>query len=148
MISFTDLRWIMKKIQKFAVCMSVITLLGVSVSGAVTLPFISNTTVVHADSRYVIMTRTLSAQQTRDWASSIRMAGGINKGASAALSTLFKFIGNPVLAAGATVAGFCKPAYLQTVLNAADRGRGVKLIITDSASYHTSYSVQYEIRTI
>jgi len=71
----------MKKIQKFAVCMSVITLFGVEVSGA-------------------------------------------------------------------TVAGFCKPAYLQTVLNAADRGRGVKLIITDSASYHTSYSVQYEIRTI
>lgn len=138
----------MKKIQKFAVCMSVITLFGVEVSGALTVPYISKPTVVHADSRYVIMTRTLSAQQTRDWASSIRMAGGINKGASAALSTLFKFIGNPVLAAGATVAGFCKPAYLQTVLNAADRGRGVKLIITDSASYHTSYSVQYEIRTI
>lgn len=138
----------MKKVQKFAVCMSVITLFGVGVSGVATIPFIYKPTVVHADSRYVIMTRTLSAQQTRDWASSIRMAGGINKGVSAALSTLFKFIGNPALAAGATVAGFCKPAYLQTVLNAADNGRGLRLTITDSASYHTSYSVQYEIRAI
>lgn len=138
----------MKKIQKFAVCMSVITLFGVGVSGVVTVPFISKPTVVHADSRYVIMTRTLSAQQTRDWASSIRFAGGISKGAGTALSTLFKMIGNPALAAGASLAGFCKPAYLQTVLNAADRGRGVKLTITDSATYHTSYSVQYEIRAL
>lgn len=137
-----------KKIQKCVVCLSAVGLMSLSFSGVIAIPFSPSASVVHAESRYVIMTRTLSAQQTRDWAHSIRMAGGVNKASATVLGFIGQYFGYPALKAGASLAVFCQPAYLQTVLNAADNGRGLRFTITDSVSYHTSYSVQYDIRVI
>lgn len=115
-----------RKIKKIIISLSIITVASSNAIGLIPLPFTASNNIVHADTRYTIMSKTLSAQQTRDWAKATRVAGGVGKASAAALSYLAKVTGNPALAAGATLAGFCKPAYFATIQKSSRPRKKVK----------------------
>lgn len=107
----------------------------------------SRSQIVYADSRYVVMSKVLSKQQVRDWAKSIRQGERVGKASASAVGYLVN-LAFPGAGKIFSLAGFVKPAYLSKVKQAADQGKRIKMVVTDSKTNHTSYSVSYQLTIV
>ena len=146
----------MKKILKFSISCSVLSLLLGGSVGGINISNVLEPTTVYASSytkpgaierRYVVSTQILSAQQVRDWAVAVRRATTVNRAMASSISFLGRVLKNPYIAGVGVAAGFAKPYYFNTIQKAADTGKRIKLVVTDS-TFHTSYSLQYHLTII
>jgi len=123
--------------KKFIIATTVALGLGTVV------PLINTTSAASGqEKRIVIDTYYLSKQQVKDMAANAEAL----KTFSNASHTLSKIVKVPAAKVAILAAGMsASAAYRQEFVDAAKKNQRVKVIVTDYANYHTSYSTQLQL---
>lgn len=138
------------KLVKFGiVSLTVLTLvpstLGVSVLG---FGDTESTVAYAAETRITLGSYTLTKAQTKDLANNMKAIKNNSSLKTVIYGVATKFGG--VYGWAGTIAAqlSSNSAYKQVVINAANAGKRVKITVTDSKNYHTSYSTQIKYTAV